>query len=123
MNETRKPSYEDLERELGEARELIEAIRRGEVDTILGNHQDAKHLRLENLKLVEERERLIAELQEAQANIKTLQGLLPVCSWCKKIRDDQGDWNHMETYIRTHSQADFSHSICPACLEKYHPDI
>lgn len=118
-----KPSYEDLKRELAEASELIDAIRKGEVDTILGNHEDGKHLRLENLKLVEERERLIRELQEAQTNIKTLQGLLPICSWCKNIRDDKGYWSQMETYIQTHTEADFSHSICPECLEKYHPEV
>jgi PAS domain S-box-containing protein len=66
----------------------------------------------------EERERLILKLQEALNNIKTLKGLLPICSNCKKIRDDKGYWNQIEAYIRDHSDAEFSHSICPPCAEK-----
>jgi len=69
----------------------------------------------------EERERLILELQEALANIKTLHGLLPICSLCKKIRDDTGYWNQIESYLRKHSTADFSHGICPECLNRRFP--
>ncbi len=63
-----------------------------------------------------ERERLIAELQEALASLKVLQGILPICSHCKKIRDDEGSWHMVEVYVKEHSNADFSHSICPECL-------
>ena len=66
----------------------------------------------------DERERLIKELQAALTQVKTLSGLLPICSSCKKIRDDQGYWHHVETYVREHSGAEFSHSICPDCMEK-----
>ena len=66
----------------------------------------------------EEREKLITKLQEALENIKTLKGLLPICANCKNIRDDKGYWNEIEAYIRDHSDADFSHSICPPCAEK-----
>ena len=66
----------------------------------------------------EERERLIHELQEALANIKTLSGMLPICASCKKIRDDKGFWNQIETYIRAHSDARFTHGICPECADK-----
>ena len=66
----------------------------------------------------EEREKLITKLQEAFDNIKTLKGLLPICANCKKIRDDKGYWNQIEAYIRDHSDAEFSHSICPLCAEK-----
>ncbi len=69
-----------------------------------------------------EREKLIHELQEALDKVKTLSGLLPICSSCKKIRDDNGYWNQIEVYIRDHSEADFSHSICPECLEKLYPE-
>lgn len=69
-----------------------------------------------------EKEKVIRELQEALGNIKTLQGLLPVCSYCKKIRDDKGYWDQMETYISKHSEALFSHSICPTCFEQQYPD-
>jgi len=69
-----------------------------------------------------EREQLISELQGALAQVKTLSGLLPICSGCKKIRDDQGYWNRIENYISEHSDAQFSHGICPDCAKKYFPD-
>ena len=70
----------------------------------------------------EERERLVGQLQEALAQIKGLSGLLPICSSCKRIRDDQGYWNQIEAFIRDHSDADFSHSICPECEQKLYPE-
>ena len=69
-----------------------------------------------------EREHLIRELKGALAQVKTLSGLLPICSGCKKIRDDQGYWNRIETFISEHSDAQFSHGICPECTKKYFPD-
>ena len=68
-----------------------------------------------------EREHLIAELKEALAQVKTLTGMLPICSGCKKIRDDQGYWNRIETFISDHCDAEFSHGICPDCAKKYFP--
>ncbi len=70
-----------------------------------------------------ERERLITELQDALANIKVLRGLLPICSHCKKIRDDEGGWHVVEVFVRDHSEADFSHSICPECLNRMYPEF
>jgi PAS domain S-box-containing protein len=70
----------------------------------------------------QERELLIIQLQDALANIKTLKGLLPMCAWCKKIRDDKGYWKRVETYIREHSDASFTHGICPECLKKVDPE-
>lgn len=70
-----------------------------------------------------ERDRLIKELQDALAKIKTLSGLLPICASCKKIRDDKGYWTQIETYIRNHSEAEFSHSICPDCAEKVYQEL
>lgn len=70
-----------------------------------------------------EKEALISELREALAEVKTLSGLLPICSSCKKIRDDSGYWTQIELYIRDHSEADFTHSICPDCARKLYPDI
>lgn len=64
-----------------------------------------------------EREALIKDLQEALSEIKTLKGIVPICSKCKKIRDDQGYWNILETFIQEHSEASFSHSICPECSD------
>jgi PAS domain S-box-containing protein len=71
----------------------------------------------------EEREKLISELQEALAKIKTLSGLLPICSSCKKIRDDKGYWNQIEVYIESHSDAEFTHSFCPDCMRRLYPEI
>jgi hypothetical protein len=70
-----------------------------------------------------EKDALIVELQDALSRVKTLSGLLPICASCKKIRDDQGYWKQIETYIRDHSEADFSHSICPDCYKKLYPNI
>lgn len=63
------------------------------------------------------------ELEEARDRIKVLGGLLPICSWCKNIRDDQGYWTQMEAYIRDHSEAEFTHSLCPVCLKKHYGDL
>jgi len=74
-------------------------------------------------KIVEiEQKKLIAELTDALAQIKTLKGLLPICSSCKKIRDDMGYWNTLEKYIMEHSEAEFTHGICPDCIRKYFPE-
>jgi PAS domain S-box-containing protein len=70
-----------------------------------------------------ERERLIAELQDALAKVRTLSGLLPICAACKKIRDDQGYWSQIESYISKHSKAEFSHSLCPDCARKLYPGL
>ncbi len=71
----------------------------------------------------EEREGLIAQLEEALGKIKTLSGFLPICASCKMIRDDKGYWNQIESYIGEHSDAEFSHSICPDCAKKLYPDL
>ncbi len=73
-------------------------------------------------RLEEEKSNLIVDLQKALAEIKTLSGLLPICAWCKKIRDDDGYWNEIEQYIGGHSEAKFSHGICPDCMRKLYPE-
>jgi hypothetical protein len=65
-----------------------------------------------------EREDLIAQLTESLARVRQLSGLLPICASCKKIRDDRGYWNQLEVYIRDHSEADFTHGLCPDCVGK-----
>ena len=70
-----------------------------------------------------ERERLISELQEALTNVRTLRGLIPICSSCKKVRNDQGYWTQLETYLRQHTEAEFSHGLCVDCLRKLYPDL
>lgn len=70
-----------------------------------------------------EREKLIQELQTALQQVKTLSGLLPICASCKSIRNDQGYWSRLETYIEAHSMASFSHGICPNCIRKQYPEL
>lgn len=65
----------------------------------------------------------LSELKEALLKVKTLTGLLPICMHCKKIRDDKGYWTQIENYLKDHSEAEFSHSICSDCLDKYYPEI
>lgn len=69
-----------------------------------------------------ERERLIEELKDALTRVKTLTGLIPMCAACRKIRDKDGDWHHLEAYIRNHTEADFSHGICQECRQKLYPE-
>ncbi|WP_306599318.1 PAS domain S-box protein [Geothrix sp. 21YS21S-2] len=69
-----------------------------------------------------EREELIRNLRAALQEVRTLSGLLPICSHCKKIRDDKGYWTQIESYIRDHSQADFTHGICPECTRQFFPE-
>jgi len=71
----------------------------------------------------EQRENLIVALQKALSEVKTLRGFLPICSYCKKIRDDKGYWSQIESYIHKHSDAKFSHGICPECVKEHYPDI
>jgi len=70
-----------------------------------------------------DRERLLGELQQALSQVKTLSGLLPICSSCKKIRDTAGSWSDVEHYIQTRSDAYFSHGICPDCIKTLYPDM
>lgn len=70
-----------------------------------------------------DRERLISELQEALEKISTLKGLLPICAWCKKIRDDRGYWKKVEEYLEEHTDALFTHGICPECYKKVKPGL
>lgn len=84
----------------------------------LGTHLDItrrKQAELQNLEL-------IRKLETALTEIKTLRGIIPICSHCKKIRDDQGYWKQLEAYISDHSEAEFSHGICPECISRLYPD-
>ncbi len=75
------------------------------------------------LEINQELESKVRELKEASAKIKTLSGLLPICSKCKKIRDDKGYWKQIEHYISIHSDAEFSHGLCPECAQELYGDI
>ena len=71
----------------------------------------------------QERNQYVEELQEALKEVKQLSGMLPICASCKKIRDDKGYWNQIESYIGAHSEAKFSHGICPDCVKKLYPEL
>lgn len=76
-------------------------------------------------RMVELQESLVRntrELQQALEQVRTLRGILPICSSCKKIRDDQGYWTQVEAYVRDHTEAEFSHGICPDCIERLYPE-
>jgi len=75
------------------------------------------------IKINKEKQKLIEDLQKALNEIKTLSGFIPICSSCKKIRDDHGYWEQIESYIKNHSNAEFTHSLCPDCVEKLYPEF
>ncbi len=90
--------------------------------SLLGSVHVARDIS-EQKRAVNERENLIRELESSLSKVKLLSGFIPICASCKKIRDDKGYWNQVEEYIRDHSEAEFSHSICPKCVEKLYPEI
>jgi CheY-like chemotaxis protein len=106
-------------------------LRLSQLESIV--QERTKDLKATNTRLEEEiverkkseaaREMLIKSLEEALANVKALSGLIPICAGCKQIRDDQGYWSQVETYISQHSEARFTHGLCPNCAGKYFPDI
>jgi GAF domain-containing protein len=104
--------FDSLQRQLVWGEELIALLKIAGV--VFGNA-------IERKRAEEERSRLILELQETLAKVRTLSGLLPICSSCKKIRDDKGYWNQIETYIRDRSEAEFTHGICPECAQRLYP--
>ena len=77
----------------------------------------------ERIRAEMEREALVMQLQQALAEVKQLSGLLPICAACKKVRDDRGYWQQIEAYIRDHSEAEFTHSLCPDCVKELYPHM
>lgn len=73
--------------------------------------------------LEQERARRLRELQDALDHIKTLQGILPICMYCRRIQSDDASWQRIEEYVAEHSNAEFSHGMCPECTAKYHPEL
>jgi phosphoserine phosphatase RsbU/P len=121
------PPYLILLTTRGETADIIAGLAAG-ADDYLTKPWDAGELRARvavGRRLVETQGALAAtveELRQALAQITTLRGILPICAHCKKIRDDQGYWSQVETYISRHSDAQFSHSICPACMTLLYPE-
>jgi PAS domain S-box-containing protein len=91
----------------------------GAVETVICTSKNITKRKLAEVALKKEHDKLLKALKE----IKTLSGFLPICASCKKIRDDKGYWNQIEAYIQQHSDAQFSHAICPACAKKLYPDL
>lgn len=91
----------------------------GAVETVICTSKNITKRKLAEIELEEKHDKLAKAMEE----IKILSGLLPICASCKKIRDDKGYWNQIEVFIRDHSEADFSHSICPSCIKKLYPQI
>jgi PAS domain S-box-containing protein len=91
----------------------------GTVETVICSSKNITKRKLAEDALKAERDRLLSAMND----IKTLSGLLPICASCKKIRDDQGYWNQLERYIQKHSDAKFSHGLCPDCINKLYPQL
>lgn len=81
------------------------------------------HYRRSNFLALDQEKKLRTELEEAISKVKTLQGMLPICAHCKKVRDDQGYWTRIEEYIRAHSEAQFTHGICPDCIKEHYGEV
>jgi len=90
----------------------------GKVETVICTSKNITKRKLAEIALKEEHDRLV----QATKQIETLSGLLPICAECKKVRDDQGYWNQIESYIQQHSAAEFSHGLCPDCLDEIYGD-
>lgn len=109
-----------------EQSDIVEGLRAGADDYLVKPWDAAElHARVEvGCRMVSLQDRLaekIQELQEALNQVKALEGILPICSFCKKIRDDRNYWRQVEDYISSHSEARFTHSVCPECIKSTIP--
>lgn len=93
------------------------AVKSGAQDYFVKGQIEEKLL-ARSIRYAIERKKLLLDLEKALAEIKILKGLIPICAWCKKIRDDQGYWNQLEIYLNKHTGVEFTHGICPDCLSK-----
>jgi phosphoserine phosphatase RsbU/P len=126
--DTDRPPYIIMLTTRNERIDIIQGLRAG-ADDYLIKPWDAEelHARIEvGCRMISLQERLakkVRELQEAFDQVKTLEGIIPICSHCKKIRDDRNYWQQVEDYVGSRSEAQFSHSICPACMSKHYPEF
>ncbi len=95
---------------------LIKPVRKTDLDCAI-------EMALHKSAAEKQREQSIPQLQQALAELRTLEGWIPICSFCRKIRDANGNWHFMEAFIEAHSRAQFTHSICPACFQDYFPGV
>jgi YesN/AraC family two-component response regulator len=126
--ETDRPPYLIMLTTKGEKADIIAGLEAGAND-YLAKPFDAGELRARvevGRRLVETQNALaekIGELRRVLAEIKTLRGIVPICAGCKKIRDDNGFWQQVEVYVRDHSEAEFSHGLCPDCIKRLYPEF
>jgi DNA-binding NtrC family response regulator len=99
----------------------FEAVQKGAQDYLFKGEPSSTAI-IRTIRYAIERHRLMTEIKQASDHIKTLQGMLPICAACKNIRDDEGYWNRIESYISEHSEVKFTHSICPDCAKKLYPE-
>jgi DNA-binding NtrC family response regulator len=92
----------------------IQAVQKGAQDYLVKGRVDASLIG-RSIRYAIERQKLLTQIEHSMKEIKTLRGFLPICASCKKIRDDHGYWTRIETYISEHSEAEFSHGLCPEC--------
>jgi len=100
----------------------LRAVQKGAQDYLVKG-EVGRDLLLRSIRYSIERQKLLTEFERNLKEIKTLKGLIPVCAWCRKMRDDRGYWKKVETYLEEHTDASFSHGICPECLEKTDPQM
>ncbi len=100
----------------------LSAVQGGAQDYLVKGQIDTRQL-TRSIRYAIERQKLITELEKSRKEIKTLQGLLPICAWCRNIRDDKGYWKSLETYIRENTDAAFTHGICPKCMKKVEGEL
>ena len=98
------------------------AVRKGAQDYLFKGESSSTAI-VRSIRYAIERQRLMTELRSALDHVKQLQGMLPICAVCKNIRDDKGYWNSIEAYLSHHTEAVFSHSICPTCAQKHYKEF
>lgn len=112
-----------VERALRSARDKLEERVKERTAELVKTNQQLREQILEREKAEKQLAALVVDLQDALSKVKTLSGLLPICASCKKIRDDKGYWTQVDVYVREHSDADFTHSICPDCAARLYPGL
>ena len=126
--ETDRPPYIIMLTTKGEKADIVAGLEAGANDYLPKPYDPGElHARIDVGRRLIEMQAILAgkieELREALDHIKTLQGILPICSFCKKIRGDQGYWTQVESYISKHTDARFTHCICPECLKQHYPEF
>lgn len=127
QSETRDPKHIILLTSMSSKEDIVAGLEAGANDYITKpfNREELRARINVGQRLIELQSALaqrVADLEAALSHVKTLQGILPICMHCHKIRNDQESWERIDSYVQEHSEAQFSHSLCPECLEKHYPD-